>query len=641
MQASTSPERSHRHSSTHTLVVRFAGDSGDGVQILGNEFSKGTAQLGQDILTFPDYPAEIRAPAGSVFGVSAFQIQFGGAEVLTAGDKADVLFAFNPAALKANLNRVKPGGLIILGEGAFTDRNLARAGYTGNPLEDPALKQFRLLPIDITRLTAEAVKQTGVTSKQAGRSKNFWSLGLCFWMFGGDPGRTLLWIDEKFSAQPEIAAANQAALKAGYAYGETMEISAGTASTTEQETLPAGRYRTITGIDAAALGITAVAALSGQKLVYCSYPITPASNLLHHLASLEGQGVVTFQAEDEIAAVTAAIGASYGGALGVTGSSGPGLALKTEGLGLAVAAELPLLVVDVQRAGPSTGMPTKPEQGDLHLALYARHGEAPCPVLAAATPADCFHVMITAADVAMRFMTPVIVLLDAYLANAAEPWLLPDVETLDDITPTFRQDPEGYAPFQRDSKTLARSWVKPGTPGLESRLGGLERADGSGDISYDPENHQKMSDLRAAKVQRVADYLDPAVLDSGDSQGELLVIGWGSTYGAVRQAVENLRDAGASIGHCHLTLLWPLPGNLEKLIRAYTRIAVVEMNEGQLVRLIRSEFLVDAKPINQITGQPFHVDLLTAKLSEHLNSPSAEPGSGMPSDQQTGKEARR
>ncbi len=616
----------HQHSSRETVVVRFAGDSGDGVQILGSEFSKGTAQLGQDILTFPDYPAEIRAPAGSVFGVSAFQIQFGGAEVLTAGDQADVLFAFNPAALKANIDRVKKGGLLIVGEGAFTERNLSRAGYEANPLLDPTLKHYRLLPINITELTTQAVQATGISAKNAARCKNFWSLGLCFWMFGGELDRTIAWIGEKFSTMPEIAAANIAALKAGHAYGETMEIDPGTAHPAQAERLPEGIYRTVTGIDAAGLGLSAVAALSGQKLVYCSYPITPASALLHHLAGLEGQGVVTFQAEDEIAAVTAAIGASYAGALGITASSGPGMALKTEGLGLAIAAELPLLVIDVQRAGPSTGMPTKPEQADLNMALYARHGEAPCPVFAASTPAHCFQVMITAADVAMRFMTPVIVLLDAYVANAAEPWLLPSVEDLPDITPVFRTDAKGFKPFLRDSKTLARAWVKPGTPDLTHRLGGLERADGSGDISYDPENHQRMSDLRAEKVQRVAQYLKPQALDSGDGKAELLVIGWGSTYGSIRKAAETLRDRGMDIDHCHLGQLWPLPRGLDALIGSHTRVAVVEMNKGQLIRLIRSEFLVDARGINQISGQPLSVERLSRDLADLLEAPAAKEG---------------
>ena len=595
-------------------VVRFAGDSGDGIQVLGSEFSKAVALEHHDLLTFPDFPAEIRAPAGSTFGVSAFQIQFGGDGVLTPGDEVDVLFAFNPAALKTNLHTLKRGGLIVIDEGAFSARNLKRAGYATNPLDDGSLDVHRLMRIDISHLVAEAVAVTGVGKKQAGRAKNFWSLGLCYWLFGGKRAPTVAWIETKFAALPDVVASNVAALNAGHAYGETMELDAGDAAIGSTGELHHGTYRTITGTDAMGLGLAAVAALSGQKITYCSYPITPASALLHFLASLKGRGVVTFQAEDEIAAITAAIGASYAGGLGVTASSGPGLALKAEALGLAVAAELPLIVVDVQRAGPSTGMPTKPEQADLNLALYGRHGEAPVPVLAPATPSECFRIMIEAARISMTHMTPVIVLSDAYIANAAEPWELPDVDDLPSIEPTFRTDPDGFEPFARDPETLARPWATPGTPGLAHRIGGIERASGSGNISYDPDNHQQMSDLRAEKVALVANDGLRHEIDSGVDEGEVLVIGWGSTYGAIEDAVSRLSRSGFAVGHLHLRQLWPLPPNLGAILNRFKVVVVAELNQGQLSRLIRSEYLVDARSITQTDGQPFKVSTIVAAL---------------------------
>ena len=601
-------------------VVRFAGDSGDGIQLLGSEFSKGVALAHHDLLTLPDFPAEIRAPAGSTFGVSAFQIQFGGDGVLTPGDEADVLFAFNPAALKTNLHTLKPGGLIVAGEGAFTDRNLKRAGYAQNPLEDGSLGGYRLMRINMARLSAEAVAATGASKKQAGRAKNFWALGLCFWLFGGRRQPTIDWIEDRFAGAPEVVASNVAALNAGHAYGETMELDAGDAALGARGELHHGLFRTITGTDAMGLGLAAVAALSGLKITYCSYPITPASALLHFLASLKGQGIVTFQAEDEIAAATAAIGASYAGGLGVTTSSGPGIALKSEALGLAVAAELPLLAIDVQRAGPSTGMPTKPEQADLNLALYGRHGEAPLPVLAPATASECFDIVIEAARIATDHMTPVIILSDAYIANAAEPWELPDVDGLPSIAPTFRTDPEGFEPFARDPETLARPWATPGTPGLAHRVGGIERASGSGNISYDPDNHQRMTHLRAEKVARVAlDGLDHEI-DSGAQRGDLLVVGWGSTYGAIEEAVSRLNLADRAVGHLHLRQLSPLPPNLGAILARFAHVAVAELNSGQLVRLIRSEFLVNAQSINQVNGLPFKVSDLESALRDCLEA---------------------
>ena len=600
-------------------VVRFAGDSGDGIQVLGGEFAKAVALEHHDLLTLPDFPAEIRAPAGSTFGVSAFQIQFGGDGVLTPGDEVDVLFAFNPAALKTNLDTLKRGGLVIVDTDAFSPRNLKRAGYAANPLEDDALAGYRLMQIGITRQTTEAVASTGVGRKQAVRAKNFWSLGLCFWLFGGDRAPTTAWIQSKFSSMPDVVASNVAALNAGHAYGETMELDAGDAAHGRDAELHHGVFRTITGTDAMGLGLAAVAALSGCKLTYCSYPITPASALLHFLASLKGRGIVTFQAEDEVAAITAAIGTSYAGGLGVTASAGPGLSLKTEALGLAVAVELPLLVIDVQRAGPSTGMPTKPEQSDLNLALYGRHGEAPLPVLAPATSSDCFRITIEAARIAMTYMTPVIILSDAYIANAAGPWELPELDTLQSIAPTYRSDPAGFEPFARDPDTLARPWAKPGTPALAHRIGGLERADGSGNISYDPDNHQRMTELRAEKIARVADDGLDHEIDSGANSGDLLVIGWGSTYGAIEDAVGRLRRVGHAVSHLHLRQIWPLPKELDAILARFRGVAVVEMNQGQLVRLIRSEFLVDARSITQTSGQPFKVGTVEAALRGMLD----------------------
>ncbi len=601
-------------------VVRFAGDSGDGIQVLGGEFAKAVALAHHDLVTLPDFPAEIRAPAGSTFGVSAFQIQFGGDGVITPGDEVDVLFAFNPAALKTNLETLKQGGLIIVDTDAFSARNLKRAGYAANPLEDGALKGFRLMEIGITRLTAEAVASTGVGRKQADRAKNFWALGLSLWLFGGERKPTVTWIEDKFSSMPDVVASNVAALNAGHAYGETMELDAGESGHGAEAEIHKGVFRTVTGTDAMGLGLAAAAALSGLKLTYCSYPITPASALLHYLASIRGRGIVTFQAEDEVAAITAAIGASYAGGLGVTASAGPGLSLKTEALGLAVAVELPLLVIDVQRAGPSTGMPTKPEQADLNLALYGRHGEAPLPVLAPATPSECFRIMIEAARIAMTFMTPVIVLSDAYIANAAQPWELPDADALPAIVPSFRSEPTGFEPYARDPDTLARPWATPGTPALAHRIGGLERADVTGNISYDPENHQRMTDLRAEKIARVAEQGLDHEIDCGVSSGDLLVIGWGSTYGAIEETIDTLRREGLSVGHLHLRQLWPLPTNLGAILARFRSVAVVEMNQGQLVRLIRSEFLVDAQSITQTSGQPFKVRTIEAALRNILDS---------------------
>ena len=602
------------------VVVRFAGDSGDGIQVLGTEFAKSSAGAGHDIMTFPDFPAEIRAPVGTTFGVSAFQIQFGGPKVRTPGDRADVLIAFNPAALKTNLVQVKSGGLIIIDEGAFSDRNIEKAGYEKDPRDDGSLDGYRVLPIDISKQTAEAVAESGVGKKQAGRAKNFWALGLTYWMFGRDRNLTLKWIEAKFAKLPDAAAANAMALNAGHAFGETTEIGPDIAA----RALPAedlsADSKAITGTDAMALGLAAVAACSNTQVTYCTYPITPATALLHVLAKWKGKGVVTFQAEDEIAAATSAIGASYGGTLGVTASSGPGIALKGEALGLAVATELPLIVIDVQRAGPSTGMPTKAEQADLNMVTLGRHGEAPCPVLAPAKPGECFEIMIEAARLAMTYMTPVFVLSDAYLANAAEPWTAPDINSLPDITPQFRTEPEGFHPFVRNEDTLARPWVKPGTPNLEHRIGGIEKAENSGHISYDPANHQRMTELRAQKIQKIAKTGLQAEIEVGPDEGDLVVVGWGSTHGALKSSVEHLNAAGHKVAHIHLRQVIPLPDNLEELLRRYKKVVVAEMNSGQLRSFIRSEYLIPAYGLNKISGQPFHVDEVEEELLSYLGS---------------------
>ncbi|MBT3786831.1 MAG: 2-oxoacid:acceptor oxidoreductase subunit alpha [Alphaproteobacteria bacterium] len=592
---------------TGRMVVRFAGDSGDGVQILGSEFAKSSALNGHDLITFPDFPAEIRAPVGTTFGVSAYQIQFGGPLVLTHGDEVDVLIAFNPAALKTNLHSLRLGGLLIIDEGAYTPRNYKKAGYEGDPLEDEELAKYQLLKIDITARTHEAVDAMGASKKQGDRAKNFWALGLVYWMFGRDRQETIDWIKTKFAKIEEVAAANTGALNAGHAYGETMEIGADLAAKPQQAALPNGTYRAITGIDAMSLGLAAAATCSGMKLAYCSYPITPATGLLHGLAKFQAKGVITFQAEDEIAAVAAAIGASFGGALGITGSSGPGIALKAEAMGLAVGAELPLIVVNVQRAGPSTGLPTKAEQADLLMAMYGRHGEAPCAILAPATPAECFQVMLDAADIALTYMTPVIVLADGYIANAAEPWQIPDVDSLPDLKPKFHTDPEGFHPFLRDEKTLARAWAIPGTPGMQHRIGGIERGANNGHISYEPENHQQMTNFRAEKIAGIANDRPAITPDLGPSSGKLAIVGWGSTYGAIHGAVNELNKDGKDVAHIHVRQMSPLPRGFEELLRSYDHILVPEMNMGQLVKLIRAEYLIDAKGLNQVTGKPFKV----------------------------------
>ncbi len=604
------------------LVVRFAGDSGDGIQLAGYEFAKSTADAKSDFMTFPDFPAEIRAPVGTLFGVSAYQIQFGADEVLTPGDKADVLVAFNPAALTTNLQNLKSGGVLIVDDSSFDARGLKKAGLTSNPLEDKTLDEYQLITVDVVKRTREALEHLDVGRKQATRAKNLWVLGLVYWMFDRTIDTTQDWLNKKFKETPDVAEANITALKAGNAYGETMEISAfPNLAAPRIAKSQKGKSRIISGAQAMALGLAAVAALGKRDIIYCSYPITPASTLLHALARLEG-GVRTFQAEDEIAAISAAIGASFAGSLGVTASSGPGLSLKTEALGLGIAVELPLLVIDVQRGGPSTGMPTKPEQSDLTMAIHGRHGEAPLPVLAPATPDECFWIMIEAARIAIETMSPVIILTDAYLANAASNWEIPDVDALSDINwPEHEPGSEEFQPFSRNPDTLARPWVAPGTPGLAHRIGGLEKAQGSGHISYDPANHQEMTRLRADKISRVADRLPEIALEDGEQDGDILIIGWGSTHGSITQAVKELNAQGKRVSHVHLRHLWPLPRGLDTLLKRFPKAVTAELNSGQLSSILRSEYLAPVTCISQVNGQPFYVSDLKQEITKRLEAP--------------------
>jgi 2-oxoglutarate/2-oxoacid ferredoxin oxidoreductase subunit alpha len=608
------PERESRE----RVVIRFAGDSGDGMQVTGSQFTLETALAGNDLATFPDFPAEIRAPAGTTFGVSAFQIHFGANDVLTAGDELDALVAMNPAALTMNVDDLRRGATLVVDTAAFTERNLSKAGYAANPLEDGSLADYRLLKVDITRLTEEAVKAFDITSRDAHRCRNMWALGLMLWMYDRERQATVDWLTKKFAAKPAIAAANIAALHAGHAFGETAELPSQLgAYTVAPAPVAPGRYRAVSGTEALAWGLIAGLKAAGlERMVFASYPITPASPILHTLAALKSYGVITFQAEDEIAAICAAIGASYAGTLGVTSSSGPGIALKTEGLGLAIATELPLVVIDSQRAGPSTGMPTKTEQSDLFQAVLGRNADAPLPVLAAATPADCFAVAIEAVRLATTYMTPVMLLSDESVANASEPWLLPDVAQLPRFPVRFRTDPAGFHPFSRDPKTLARVWARPGTANLEHRIGGLERSYETGHISYEPDNHERMTKVRAAKIAGIAQDIPLQTVALGEDRGVLAVVGWGSTYGAVQQAVREVREEGRAVSHIHLRHLAPMPRNLGELLRGFEQVLVPELNNGQLVHLLRAAYLVPAEGLNQITGKPFKVSTVAAAIRE-------------------------
>lgn len=618
-----------------SVVIRFAGDSGDGMQLTGSQFTSATALMGNDLATFPDFPAEIRAPAGTLYGVSGFQIHFASSDIMTPGDAPDVLVAMNPAALKVNLDDLKLGGLLVVNRGAFTKGNLSKAGYEDNPLDDEALQRFRVLDLDITKLTLGAVADFGLGAKAAGRCKNMWTLGLMFWLFGRGRESTIEWLRKKFASKPDIAEANVAALNAGHIYGESAEMPGGIGIyAVPSADLPPGEYRNINGNEATAWGLVTGAQLAGLPVFYGSYPITPASSLLHNLAKLKHFGVTTFQAEDEIAAVCSAIGASFGGAIGVTGTSGPGVALKGEAIGLAIATELPLVVCDVQRGGPSTGLPTKTEQSDLFQAVWGRNGDAPLIVLAAATPGDCFHMAIEAVRLATKYMTPVILLTDGYIANGAEPWLLPDVSTFEPFPVTFRTEQENFSAFERDEETLARVWAKPGTPGLMHRIGGLEKHQLTGNISYDPENHHAMVKLRAEKIRRVADSLPPATVEQGPDEGDVLVVGWGSTYGSISQAVSHLAGEGHQVAHLHLRNLWPLPNGLAELFSRYKNVMVAELNDGQLDRLLRAELLTKTVSYTKIAGQPFRIAEIIAEMQRLLGdaheAPTPEPARSHP-----------
>jgi 2-oxoglutarate ferredoxin oxidoreductase subunit alpha len=600
-------------------VVRFCGDSGDGMQVTGDQFTVAAALARNDLATFPDFPAEIRAPAGTTYGVSGFQIHFSSEDVFTPGDAPDVLVAMNPAALKTNLRDLKQGGLLIVNASAFNAQNLKKANYATNPIEDGSLEGYRVVAIDIAKHTLASVKESGVSTKDANRCKNFWTLGLMFWIYGRPLEPTIKWIEAKFGKRPELVQANIAALKAGHAFGEIGEV-----AQYRYEVPPApvdkGLYRNIGGNTATALGLLAASQLSGLPIVLGAYPITPASDILHELSKYKQFGATTIQAEDEIAAICSAIGASYAGKLGVTSTSGPGMALKMEGIGLAIAVELPLVIIDIQRGGPSTGLPTKTEQADLLQAVYGRNSEAPVCVISASTPGNCFHMAIEAARLALKYMTPVILLTDGYLANGAEPWRIPDVSKLPKIEVKFRTDPEGFHPFLRDEKTLARNWAVPGTPGLTHRIGGLEKDHDSGHISYAPDNHERMCRVRAAKIAGIANDIPDQKIEVGEDSGKLLVLGWGSTYGSIREAVQRCRARGLSVSHAHLNYINPFPKNLGELLTRFERVLVPELNLGQLVKIVRSTFMVPAESYPKVQGQPFKIAEIEDKIRQVLES---------------------
>jgi 2-oxoglutarate ferredoxin oxidoreductase subunit alpha len=591
-----------------SVIVRFAGDSGDGMQLTGDRFTSETAMFGNDLSTFPDFPAEIRAPAGSLPGVSGFQVHFADHDILTPGDRPNVLVAMNPAALKTNIDDLPPGGTLIVNSDAFAERNLQKAGYDSNPLTDGSLADYQVHEVPLTSMTVGALKDIEITSREAERAKNMFALGLMSWMYTRPTESTVDFIEKKFASKPAIALANITAFKAGYAFGETTEVFAVSYEVKPAKLRP-GTYRNITGNTAIAYGLIAASVKAKLPLFLGAYPITPASAILEELARHKNFGVRTFQAEDEIAAVGAALGASFGGSLGVTTSAGPGIVLKAETIGLAVTLELPLVILNIQRAGPSTGMPTKPEQGDLLMTMFGRNGESPVPVLAAATPAQCFDAAIEAVRIALKYRTPVYLLSDAYLANGSEPWLLPDIADLPDISTEFRTDPEDFEPYARDPRTLARPWAVPGTPGLEHRIGGLEKADRTGNISYDPENHDLMTRLRARKVAGIAADIPKLEVDRQEG-AELLVLSWGGTYGPVAAGVRRVRNGGGSVDHAHLKYLNPFPSNTGEVLRSYERVLVPEMNTGQLLKLVRADFLVDAVGYNRVRGLPFRASEL-------------------------------
>jgi 2-oxoglutarate ferredoxin oxidoreductase subunit alpha len=603
----------------HTVAIRFAGDSGDGMQLAGARFTDASAIFGNDLSTFANFPAEIRAPAGTLPGVSSFQVHIADRDILTPGDQPDVLVAMNPAALKANLMDLAPAGIIVINTDAFDERNLTRAGYAANPIEDGSLDAYRVLKVPMEDLTKRALEGSGVKGRDALRSKNFFAVGLMTWMFQRPLEPTLEWIASKFAREPEVKAANELAFRAGFNLGETTEMFRHTYRVPPAR-LPAGTYTNVTGNQALAWGIIAAGQAARLPVFYASYPITPASDILHELARHRNFGVRTFQAEDEIAAAGAALGASFAGHLGVTGTSGPGLALKSETISLALMTELPLLIIDVQRGGPSTGLPTKTEQADLLMAMYGRHGESPLPIVAAATPADAFEAVVEAVRIALKYMTPVILLSDGYIGTSTEPWLLPDLATLPDIGVPFTVAPNGpdatFLPYLRDAKTLARPWAVPGTPGLEHRLGGLEK-DAASNVTYTPENHERMTLLREGKIRGIAADIPDAVVDT-DEGAEVLVIGWGSSYGAILAGVRRVRAQGKKVARIHLRHLNPFPANLGTAIGGYRKVLVPELNRGQLSRMLRAEYLIDATSYPKVQGQPFKAAEIEAKLTEMI-----------------------
>ncbi len=597
-------------------IVRFAGDSGDGMQLAGTQFTTASVVSRNDVSTLPDFPAEIRAPAGSLAGVSGFQIHFSSNQIYTPGDLIDALFAMNPAALKSNIEDLKKGGLLVVNSDAFTKDGLERAGYESNPLEDGSLKKFHLVPIPITKITREAVESTGLDRKAQDRCKNFLTLGLAYWVYGRPLEPTIEWLKKKFSKNPPILEANLNALNAGYYYGETVELFTSTYNVKESTTIEKGTYRKVTGNEALAIGFIAASRFSSKSLFYGSYPITPASEILHELSAMKKFDVVTFQAEDEIAAVCAALGAAFGGSLAVTGTSGPGVALKTETIGLGVMTELPLVVVNVQRGGPSTGLPTKTEQADLFQAIYGRNGECPVPVVAPKTPADCYAMAVEASKIALRYMTPVILLSDGYIANGAEPWRIPEKEEWETIDVPYCTESDNFHPYARDER-LSRPWAIPGTPNLQHRIGGLEKEHITGNVSYDPQNHEYMVKLRQEKINGIQEEI-PLLDVYGDATGELLILGWGSTYGVIQTAVEEARAEGYPVSCAHFRYLNPFPKNTKEVLSRFRKILIPEMNLGQLHTIIRANFLIDAYKYNKIQGKPIRVDEIKNVIKDTL-----------------------
>ncbi len=601
-----------------SVIIRIAGDSGDGMQLTGDQLTDTSAIMGNDIATLPDFPAEIRAPQGTLPGVSSFQIQFSKKDVYTAGDNPDVLVVMNPAALKVNIGDLQKGGLLIVNSDSFIEDNLKKAGWTSNPLTDNSLKDFSVLKVPFSSLTKNALAESKIKQSEMDRSKNYFALGLLFWMYGRSLDHTIEWTKDKFAKKPEVAEANIMALKAGFNYGDITETAPSRYVVPKADIGP-GSYRKITGNEATALGVIAAAQLTGKQLLYAGYPITPASDILHQLSYRKNFNVKTFQAEDEIAACGAALGASFGGQIGVTGTSGPGICLKSEMINLALMVELPLVIINVQRGGPSTGLPTKTEQSDLLQVMFGRNGDSPIPVVSASTPSNCFSMFVEAVRIATKYMTPVFFLSDGYIANGSEPWKLPEISELKKIEiqhPTTSNGP--FMPFVRDAKTLARPWAVPGTPGLEHRIGGIEKADGSGAVSYDPGNHHKMTELRRDKVRGIANDIPPAEV-FGDKKGRLLVLGWGSPYGTIRAAVEEMRADGHKVSHCHLNYINPFPKNLGEILKGFDTVLIPEINMGQLIFLIRSEFEgIKTVGYNRVTGQPFKIREIKQQIGAHL-----------------------